>query len=51
MRSYSARFVENRFHMPVKGDDLRLDADLFHELPGERGGHCLADLDARRRGG
>jgi hypothetical protein len=29
----------------VKGDDLRLNADLLHELPGKRGGHCLADLD------
>ena len=37
--------MENRFHKPAKGDDLRLDADLLHELPGERGGHCLADLD------
>jgi hypothetical protein len=31
--------------MPVEGDDLGLDANLFHEFPGERG-HCLADFDA-----
>ena len=31
--------------MPVEGDDLGLDANFFHEFPGERG-HCLADFDA-----
>jgi hypothetical protein len=45
MRLYSVPFVDNRLHMPVEGDDLRFDADLFHKLPGERGGERLADLN------
>ena len=46
---YSGPFVENRLHMPVKGDDFGLDSDLFHEFPGERGGERLADLDPAAR--
>jgi hypothetical protein len=37
---------DDRLDMPVEGDDLGLDSDLFHELPGKRGGHRLADFDA-----
>ena len=51
MRSYSAPFVDNRLHMPVKGEDFGLDSDLFREFPGERGGERLADFDAPRRAG
>jgi hypothetical protein len=29
----------------LKGDDLRLDANLFHKLAGERGGERFADFD------
>ena len=42
-------FVENRLHMPVKGDDFGFDSDLFHEFPGERGGERLPDLDPAAR--
>ena len=44
MRSYSAPFVDNGFHMPVKGDDFAYDFDLFHEFPGDRSSHRLADF-------
>ena len=43
MRSYSAPFVG--LHMPVEGEDFGFNSDLFHELPGERGGERLADFD------
>src|ERR1700689_3310754 len=49
MRSYSVPFVENRLHMPVKGDDFGFDSDLFHQLPGKRGGERLPDLDPAAR--
>ena len=37
--------MRDRFDMPVEGDDLGLNPDLFHKLPGDRGGERLADLD------
>ena len=40
---------DDRLDMPVEGDDFGLDADFFHEFPGERGGHRLADFDAAAR--
>jgi hypothetical protein len=43
MRSYSAPFVDNRFHMPVKGHDFGFDSDFFHESPGECGGERFAN--------
>ena len=46
MGADSVPLVENRLDMPVKGDDFGLDSDLFHEFPGERRGHRLADFDA-----
>ena len=46
MRPYSAPFGDDRLHMPVEGDDFRLDSDLFHEFARERGGQRLADFDA-----
>ena len=45
MRPNPIALVDDRLDMPIEGDDLRLDADLFHELPGERGGKRLGRLD------
>jgi hypothetical protein len=49
MRPYSAPFVANRLHMPVKDEDFGFDSNLFHEFPDERGGERLADFDAPAR--
>jgi hypothetical protein len=32
MRSNAFPLAHNRLDMPVEGDDLRLDANLFHEF-------------------
>jgi hypothetical protein len=45
MRPYSVPLVDNRLHMPVKGYDFGLDANLFHEFPRDRGRHRLSDFD------
>ena len=45
MRANPIPLMRDRLDMPVEGDDFGLDADLFHEFPGERGGESLAHLD------
>ncbi len=45
MRPYSVAFVENRLHMPVKGEDFGFDSDLFHEFASKRDGKRLPHLD------
>src|SRR6202042_2407326 len=45
MGAYPVPLGDDRLDVPVEGYDLRLDADLFLEFPGERDGHRLADLD------
>ena len=40
---------DDRLDMLVEGDDFGVDADFFDELPGQRGGHRLADFDAAAR--
>ena len=40
---------DDRLDMPVEGDDLGLDPDLFLKLPRESLGERLADLDPAAR--
>ena len=37
--------MSDRLDVPVEGDDLGLDADLFHKFAGDRGGERLAQFD------
>ena len=45
MRPNPYPLMGDRLDVAVEGDDLGLNPDLLHKLPGERLGERLADLD------